>query len=59
MRRSALITITLASFLTPFTFSSVNVALPVIRNEFEVDAITLNWIATAFLLSSVMFFFLP
>jgi EmrB/QacA subfamily drug resistance transporter len=55
MRRSALITITLASFLTPFTLSSVNVALPAIGNEFEVDAITLNWIATAFLLSSAMF----
>ena len=55
MRRSALITITLASFLTPFTLSSVNVALPTIENEFRVDAITLNWIVTAFLLSSAMF----
>ncbi|AGK60837.1 hypothetical protein Asulf_00828 [Archaeoglobus sulfaticallidus PM70-1] len=55
MRRSALITITLASFLTPFTLSSVNVALPTIGSEFGVDAITLNWIATAFLLSSAMF----
>ncbi len=55
MRRSVLITITLASFLTPFTLSSVNVALPTIGNEFGADAIMLNWIATAFLLSSAMF----
>jgi len=55
LRRTVLITVTLASFLTPFTLSSVNVALPTIGNEFKVDAITLNWIATAFLLSSAMF----
>ncbi|ADB57732.1 MFS transporter [Archaeoglobus profundus] len=55
MRRAALIAVTLTSFLTPFTLSSVNVALPTIGNEFKVDAITLNWIATAFLLSSAMF----
>lgn len=52
MRRAALLTITLASFLTPFALSSVNVALPMIGKGFAVDAITLNWIATAYLLSS-------
>ncbi|ADC66035.1 drug resistance transporter, EmrB/QacA subfamily [Ferroglobus placidus DSM 10642] len=53
--RIVLFVITLASFLTPFTLSSVNVALPSIGREFGVDAITLNWIATSFLLSSAMF----
>ncbi len=55
MRRVTLLTVALASFLTPFTLSSVNVALPTIGKEFGVDAITLNWIATSFLLSSAMF----
>ncbi len=55
MRKTVLLTVTLASFLTPFTLSSVNVALPTIGMELKVDAITLNWIATAFLLSSAIF----
>ena len=55
MRKAVLMAIVPASFLTPFTLSSVNVALPSIGNELKVDAITLNWIATAFLLSSAMF----
>jgi EmrB/QacA subfamily drug resistance transporter len=55
MQKTALIIISLSSFLTPFTLSSVNVALPTIGREFAVDAITLNWIATAYLLSSAMF----
>ena len=55
MRKAVLMAIIPASFLTPFTLSSVNVALPSIGNELKVDAITLNWIATAFLLSSAMF----
>ncbi len=55
MRRAALVTVTLSSFLTPFTLSSVNVALPTIGNAFKINAITLNWIATAYLLSSAMF----
>ena len=55
MRNSVLIAVILASFLTPFTLSSVNVALPTIGRDFEVDAITLNWIAISFLLTSAMF----
>lgn len=55
MRKTVLLVISLSSFLTPFTLSSVNVALPTIGKEFAVDAITLNWIATAYLLSSAMF----
>ena len=55
MRKAVLLIITLSSFLTPFTLSSVNVALPTIGMELKIDAITLNWIATAFLLSSAIF----
>jgi EmrB/QacA subfamily drug resistance transporter len=44
-----------ASFLTPFMGSAINVALPEIAREFQLDALTLNWVATAFLLSAAMF----
>ncbi len=42
-------------FLIPFMGSAVNVALPSIGREFEMDAIMLNWIATSYLLSSSIF----
>lgn len=46
---------TLASFLSPFGISSVNVALPSIGREFVMDAILLSWVNTAYLLTSAMF----
>ncbi|MDK2781490.1 MAG: hypothetical protein PWR13_518 [Archaeoglobi archaeon] len=55
MRRSALLTTTIASFLTPFAASSVNIALPAIAKEFSMDAITLNWVTTSYLLSTAVF----
>jgi EmrB/QacA subfamily drug resistance transporter len=55
LKKSALIAVTLSSFLTPFAVSSVNVALPTIGREFGMDAITLNWVATAYLLASAIF----
>lgn len=45
----------LISFIVPFMGSSINVALPIIGDEFALDAITLGWIPTAFLLFSAMF----
>ena len=53
--RSVLLVATIASFLTPFMGSSVNVALPVIGSELAANAITLSWITAAFLLTSAMF----
>ncbi len=50
-----LISCTLASFITPFMSSSINVALPIIGKEFSMDAILLSWVATTFLLSSAVF----
>ena len=44
----------LASFLTPFMSSSVNVALPAIGREFSVSAVALGWVATSFLLAAVV-----
>jgi EmrB/QacA subfamily drug resistance transporter len=51
----ALIVSILMSFVIPFMSSSINVALPIIGDEFALDAITLGWIPTAFLLFSAMF----
>lgn len=45
----------MASFLTPFMGSSINIALPSIGREFSVNAVTLSWIATAYLLAAAMF----
>jgi EmrB/QacA subfamily drug resistance transporter len=54
-RRGVLLVTTLASFLTPFMSSSVNVALPAIGGEFRLDPIILSWIGLSFLLSAAVF----
>ncbi|ADN35831.1 major facilitator superfamily MFS_1 [Methanolacinia petrolearia DSM 11571] len=53
--RVALFIAVLAGFLTPFDSSAVNIALPTIGTEFSMDAITLSWVATAYLLASAAF----
>jgi EmrB/QacA subfamily drug resistance transporter len=47
-----LIVATIASFIFPFMASTVNIALPSIGERLSLDAVTLGWIATAYLLSS-------
>lgn len=54
-KRVALMVAALASFLTPFMGSSVNLALPTIGSEFHADAILISWIATSYLLSAAVF----
>ena len=54
-KRVVLFIALLAGFLTPFDASAVNVALPTIGAEFSMDAVSLTWVATAYLLSSVLF----
>ncbi len=54
-KRPALFITTLASFLTPFGISSVNIALPSIGKAFSMDAILLSWVTTVYLLTSAMF----
>ena len=51
LERSALIVATLTSFIGPFMISSVNVALPAIQADLQMDAVQLSWIATAYLLA--------
>ena len=55
IKKAAMISATLTSFLTPFMASSINVALPSIGKEFSLDAVMISWISSAFLLSSAMF----
>ncbi len=45
----------MASFLTPFMGSSINIALPTIGREFSAGAFSLSWISTAYLLAAAMF----
>ena len=54
-KRSVLLVTTLASFLMPFMGSSINVALPSIGKEFGMSAVSLGWVATAFLLTGAIF----
>lgn len=55
VRKIALFIAVLAGFLTPFDLSAVNIALPSIGQEFSMDAVSLGWIATAYLLASAVF----
>jgi EmrB/QacA subfamily drug resistance transporter len=54
-KRFVLLITTLAAFLSPFSISSVNIALPSIGQEFLMDAILLSWVTTAYLLTTAMF----
>ncbi len=54
-KRVVLFVATMASFLTPFMGSAVNVAIPSIGREFAMNAITLTWIPMAYLLAAAMF----
>lgn len=54
-KRIVLFITTLSAFITPFLVSSVNIALPAIGKEYSLDAITLSWIVTAYLLTAVIF----
>ena len=54
-KKIALLIAVLAGFLTPFDLSAVNIALPTLASEFSMDAVTLSWVATAYLLASAVF----
>ena len=54
-KTSALLVTTLTSFITPFMGSSVNIALPSIGQEFNMDAILLSWVATSYILACTIF----
>ena len=43
-KRVVLLVAAMASFLTPFMGTSINIALPTIGREFSTDAVTLSWV---------------
>ena len=53
-KKAILLVATLTSFLFPFMASSVSIALPSIGRDLSLDAVTLGWVATAYLLSSAV-----
>jgi len=55
LKRVALLVATLSSFLTPFMFNAINVALPIIGKKFSADTVLLSWVATGYLLAAAMF----
>ncbi|MEO0106784.1 MAG: MFS transporter [candidate division WOR-3 bacterium] len=53
-RNIILFVTTIGSFLTPFMGSSLNVALPAIGKEFNMNALLLSWVPTSYLLAAAM-----
>lgn len=54
-RLTATIAAGVSSFLTPFMSSSINIALPALAQELQLDAVSLSWIANISLLSAGVF----
>jgi len=52
-----LITVSLASFITPLIASGVNIALPLISHDFSITAANVGWVQTSFLLMYAAFLF--
>jgi len=50
-----LIAITMSSFLAPMALSSVNIALPTMAKELNMNALSLSWVATAYMVAAAMF----
>ena len=54
VQMTVLIISTITSFLGPFLISSINIALPSIEKDLNLDSIELSWIINAFLLTSAI-----
>ncbi|MBF0102157.1 MAG: MFS transporter [Desulfobacterales bacterium] len=54
LQRSVLMVTAITHFISPMMLSSVNIALPMIQREFSIDAVLLSWIATSYILSTVI-----
>lgn len=52
---SILSVVAITSFMGTFLISSVNIALPAIEKSFGLNAVTLSWVITSFLLATAMF----
>jgi EmrB/QacA subfamily drug resistance transporter len=47
--------VSFSSFITAFMGSSLNIALPTIASEFRLSSVQIGWIASSYLLSTVVF----
>lgn len=54
-KKFTLLVVSLASFLTPFMGSAVNLAIPSIGQEFGSNTFQLGWVATSYILASAAF----
>lgn len=54
-KKIILLVASLASFLVPFTGSSIIVALPAMAAQFHADAVTLGWITSAYIIAAAVF----
>ena len=55
LQRNALIMVLINALTTPLMLSSVNVALPSIAKDLNMNAVLLSWIPMAYLMASAMF----
>lgn len=55
VRRSALVVSCVSSFMTPYLSSALNIALPSIARELHLDAASLPWVTTSFLVGAAAF----
>jgi MFS family permease len=53
-KRILLIVTSLASFLVPYTVSSIAVALPAIGSDFNLDPVIMGWVTSAYLLTAAV-----
>ncbi|HEX7365091.1 MAG TPA: MFS transporter, partial [Dehalococcoidia bacterium] len=54
-RTAALLVTTVGAFMTPFLGSSVAIALPTIGRELSMNAISMGWVSTSYLLAAAIF----
>ena len=52
--RLVLVIATLASFFVPYLTSSISVALPTIGSEFSLDAVSLGWVMSSYILATAI-----
>jgi MFS family permease len=54
-KKTILLVASLSSFLVPYTASSITVALPAMAAQFHIDAVTLGWITSAYIIAAAVF----
>ena len=50
-RGIVLIVATVTAFITPFLAAAVNIAIPTLRRQFNMEAVAMTWVGTIFFLS--------